>query len=476
MNPPTASQDGHPSRRQALANFAGGFGSLALAGVLSEDARAASSAADDPLAPRQPHHTPKAKRVIFLFMTGGVSHVDSFDPKPELVAGHGRSITVDNWQGKLGEFKRHLKRPDWTFRPGGESGIEVSDLFPRVRSIVDDLCVIRSMASDHTNHYESTLGMHCGSWTFARPSIGAWCSYGLGTSNRNLPSFMVLAPRTPYAGAQTWGSDFLPGCHQGTWVVPGANPIPNLRPRTSNNRLQRLELELLGKANQRHLEQRTADRALEARIRSFETAFGMQREAPEAMDLRGETASTLAMYGIRPGETSGFGWQCLVARRLAERDVRFIELVDGDSSVDKNWDAHANLTKYDRLARNVDQPIAALIKDLKARGMLEDTLVVFTTEFGRGPYVPSPGTNGRGHWSRVYSSWLAGAGIKGGMTYGSSDERGDDVAENVVGVHDFQATILHQLGLDHERLTYRHAGRDYRLTDVDGRVVKEILA
>ena len=474
MNPLMISREGFPSRRRVLANFAGGFGSLALAGLLSEDVRSASNGVEDPLAPRQPHHTAKAKRVIFLFMTGGVSHVDSFDPKPELVSGHGRSITVDNWQGKLGEFKRHLKRPDWTFRPGGESGIEVSDLFPRVRSIVDDLCVIRSMASDHTNHYESTLGMHCGSWTFARPSIGAWCSYGLGTTNRNLPSFMVLAPRTPYAGAQTWGSDFLPGCHQGTWVVPGANPIPNLRPRTSNDRLQRLELELLGKANRRHLEQRTADRALEARIRSFETAFGMQREAPEAMDLGGETASTLAMYGIKPGQTSGFGWQCLVARRLAERGVRFIELIDVGSSA--NWDAHGDMATHGPLARNVDGPITALVTDLKRRGMLDDTLVVWTTEFGRTPYHEKADHPGREHHHQVFSSWMAGGGVKPGMVYGSSDPLGIDVAEQKVHVHDFHATILHLLGLDHQRLTYRYAGRDYRLTDVHGDVVQGILA
>jgi len=412
--------------------------------------------------------------VIFMFMTGGVSHVDSFDPKPGLFAGHGKSITVDNWQGKLGEFKRHLKRPDWTFRPGGDCGTEVSDLFPRVRSIVDDLCVIRSMASDHTNHYESTLGMHCGSWTFARPSIGAWCSYGLGTLNRNLPSFMVLAPRTPYAGAQTWGSDFLPGCHQGTWIVPGANPIPNLRPRTPNSRLQQLELELLGKANERHLEQRAADRALEARIRSFETAFGMQREAPDAMDLRGETASTLAMYGIKPGQTSGFGWQCLVARRLAERDVRFIELIDVGSS--GNWDAHGDMATHGPRARNVDGPITALVTDLKQRGMLDDTLVVWTTEFGRTPYHEKADHPGREHHHQVFSSWMAGGGVKPGMVHGASDEFGIDVAENKVHVHDFHATILHLLGLDHERLTHRYAGRDYRLTDVHGEVVREIIA
>ena len=467
--------EGRPrSRREVLANFAGGFGTLALAGVLDEESQAATGANADPLAPKKTHHRPQAKRVIFLYLTGGVSHVDSFDPKPALVARHGQSITVDNWQGKLGEFKRFLKRPDWDFRPGGQSGIEVSDLFPRMRSIVDDLCVIRSMSSDHTNHYESTLGMHCGSWTFARPSIGAWCSYGLGTSNRNLPSFMVLAPRAPYAGAQTWGSDFLPGCHQGTWIVPGANPIPTLQPRSTNRQLQQLELGLLGTANRRHLEQRTADRALEARIRSFETAFGMQREAPAAMDLRGETAATLAMYGIQPGQTSGFGWQCLVARRLAERGVRFLELIDVGSS--GNWDAHGNMATHGPLAKNVDQAIAALITDLKQRGLLEDTLVVWTTEFGRTPYHEKADHPGREHHHQVFSSWMAGAGVKPGIVHGSSDEFGIAVAEDLVHVHDFHATILHLLGLDHQRLTFRHAGRDYRLTDVHGEVVNAILS
>lgn len=467
--------NGQSNRRQALASCAGGIGSLALAGGLTEgDAAVGGRDVVDPLAPRDPHHAPRASRVIFLYMTGGVSHVDSFDPKPQLFSRHGQSITVDNWQGKLGEFKRHLKRPDWKFRPGGTCGTQVSDLFPRMRSIVDDLCVIRSMSSDHTNHYESTLGMHCGSWTFARPSIGAWCSYGLGTFNRNLPSFMVLAPTTPYAGAQTWGSDFLPGCHQGTWIVPGDNPIPNLKPRAGNERLQQLELQLLGGANRRHLTRRIADRALEARIRSFETAFGMQREAPEAMDLGEETASTLAMYGIAPGQTTGFGWQCLVARRLAERGVRFIELIDVGSS--SNWDAHGNMATHGPLARNVDGPIAALVTDLKQRGMLDDTLVVWTTEFGRTPYHEKADHPGREHHHQVFSSWMAGGGVKPGLVHGASDELGIDVAESRVHVHDFHATILHLLGLDHERLTYRFAGRDYRLTDVHGEVVREILA
>jgi hypothetical protein len=407
-------------------------------------------------------------------MTGGVSHVDSFDPKPELFAHHGKQITVDNWQGKLGEFTRYLKQPNWAFKPGGESGIEVSDLFPHVRDVVDDLCVIRSMESDHTNHYESTLGMHCGSWTFARPSLGAWISYGLGTLNHNLPSFVAIAPNAPYAGAQTWGSDFLPGCHQGTQIIPGENPIPNVRRRVPSSRLQELELELLAKANEKHLAERSADRALEARIRSFETAFGMQHEAPEALDLSHETDATLKRYGIQPGQTTGFGWQCLVARRLAERGVRFVELIDVGSS--NNWDAHGDMATHAPLAKNVDQAMAALITDLKQRGMLDETLVVWATEFGRTPYHEKADHLGREHHHQVFSSWLAGGGVKSGMAYGSSDEHGIAVAEDRVHVHDLHATILHLLGLDHERLTFRHAGRDYRLTDVHGEVIWDLIA
>lgn len=462
------------TRRDWLHRAAGGFGAIALNGMLADELHANDyKTSADPLAPKQPHHTPRAKRVIFLYMTGGVSHVDSFDPKPKLIANHGKTITVDNWQGKLGEFKRYLKKPNWQFKPGGQSGIEVSDLFPHVRGVVDDLCVIRSMESNHTNHYESTLGMHCGSWEFARPSIGAWTSYGLGTVNRNLPSFVVIAPKAPYAGAQTWGSDFLPGCHQGTQMIPGDNPIPNLRRRVASSQLQELELELLAKANRKHLQRRTVDGALESRIRSFETAFGMQREAPAAMDLSDETEATLKLYGLKPGQKTGFGWQCLVARRLAERGVRFIELIDVGSS--NNWDAHGNMATHAPLAKNVDQAIAGLIMDLKQRGMLDETLVVWTTEFGRTPYHEKADHAGREHHHQVFSSWLAGGGVKGGIVHGSSDEHGIAVAEDRVHVHDFHATILHQLGLDHEQLTFRHAGRDYRLTDVHGEVVHDIL-
>jgi hypothetical protein len=465
-------QSQSPTRRELLQHAAGGFASIALAGLLAEHAQAQTPV--DPLAPRPPHFAPRAKRVIFLYMTGGVSHVDTFDPKPQLVARQGQSITVDNWQGRRGNFQRFLKRPGWTFRPGGRSGTEVSDLFPHVRNVIDDICVIRSLESNHTNHYEGTLGMHTGSWTFARPSIGAWVSYGLGTENRNLPSFLVIAPAAPYAGAQTWGADFLPGCHQGTHVVPGATPIPNVRPRTALPGLQELELQLIGDANRQHVEQQGRDAALEARIRSFETAFGMQHAAPEAFDLAGETDATLRLYGLERGRTAGFAWQCLVARRLAERGVRFIELIDTGSS--NNWDSHGNMNEHVALARNVDRPIAGLIRDLKQRGLLDETLVVWTTEFGRTPYHEQANHPGREHHHQVFSSWLAGGGVKGGIVHGASDEFGIGVAEDRVHVHDFHATILHLLGLDHERLTFRHNGRDYRLTDVEGNVVHEILA
>ena len=306
--------------------------------------------------------------------------------------------------------------------------------------------------------------------------MGSWVSYGLGSENQNLPAFMVLSKGIPYGGAQSWGSDFLPVRHQGTRIVPGDNPIANIHPIGEDLDRQRTGLSLLEFLNQQHIKGRTEDSNLSARIKSFETAFGMQAEAPEALDLTGESDTTHDLYGLKRGDTSGFAWQCLVARRLAERGVRFIELIDGDTSIDNNWDTHANMGTYNRLAKNVDRPIAGLLRDLESRGMLDETLVVWTTEFGRGPFVPSPGTDGRGHHSKVYSSWLAGAGVKGGTVYGASDEFGDKIASNRVTAHDFQATILHLLGIDHERLTYRHAGRDYRLTDVHGDVVHDILS
>jgi hypothetical protein len=463
-----------------LRRAAGGFGAVALSGLLSQLAGQSAMASSEtgpninPLAARPPMFPAKAKTVIFLYMTGGVSHVDSFDYKPKLIADAGKTLTVNNWQGKLGQFKRYLKKPQWAFQPGGRCGTRISDLFPNVRSLADDICVINSMESDHTNHYEATLGMHTGSFTFARPCAGSWISYGLGTENQNLPSFVVVAPKAPYAGQQTWGSDFLPGCHQGTHIVPGPTPIANIQRQARSPALQELELEQVAQANRHYSQQRPGDIALEAQIKSFETAFGMQREAPEAFDLTHETDATLKLYGMDRGRTDGFGWQCLIARRLAERGVRFIELIDTGSS--NNWDSHGNMLDHVPLAKNVDQPIAGLLLDLKARGMLDETLVVWTTEFGRTPYHEQANHPGREHHHQAFSSWMAGGGVKGGIVHGTTDEYGIAVAEDRVHVHDFHATILHLLGIDHERLTFRHAGRDYRLTDVSGQVAKEIIA
>lgn len=454
----------------------------ALAGSLLFPAMVSQLAADDavaggkpdPLAPKEGHFPGKAKRVIFLYMSGGVSHVDSWDPKPKLFADGDKTVSVNEFQGRKGDFQMFLKRPQFTFRPYGQCGTEVSSLFPHMAECVDDLCVIRSMKSDHTNHYEATLGIHTGSFTFARPSLGSWMSYGLGTLNRNLPSFVVIAPQSPYAGGQVWGSDFLPGMHQGTLVTPGQTPVENIQRRVATSRLQELELANLAKLNQHHWENRAWDPALEARLRSFETAFGMQAEMPEVFDLSQESDETLELYGLPRGSTSGFAWQCLVARRLAERGVRFVELIDVGSS--NNWDAHGDMMTHVPLAKNVDQPIAGLLKDLKRRGMLDDTLVVWTTEFGRTPFNAAAGAAGREHHHWVFSSWLAGAGVKAGTIYGESDEYGINVAKDPVHVHDFHATILHLLGLDHERLTYLHSGRDYRLTDVAGKVISGVLS
>ncbi len=451
-------------RRDILRSFVGG--SLLLPGLLSQ---LLAEDGADPLAAKTPHHPAKAKRIIFIFSNGGVSHMDTFDHKPQLFAADGKTTGIG---GVLSNQKRVLLRPLWEFRPGGSCGTMVSDLFPHLRECMDDICVIRSLKGDDNEHYNATLGMHTGSFFFARPSIGSWVSYGLGTVNRNLPSFVVLAPAMPYAGLQIFNNDFLPAYHQGVRVVGGREPIADLDPRTTQPGMQQGELALADLLNNRHLAARANDSDLSARIRSFETAFHMQSEAREAFDLAKESDETHALYGLERGKGEGFGWQCLVARRLAERGVRFIELVDGSSS--HNWDQHADMAEHAEHARNIDRPIAGLLRDLKRRGMLDDTLVVWTTEFGRTPGVD--GTKGRGHHSACFSSWLAGAGVKGGQAYGATDEIAATVAQDPVHVHDFHATILHLLGLDHERLTYRYGGRDYRLTDVSGTVVRGVLA
>jgi hypothetical protein len=449
----------------------GGFAALAFASLYHE-----AAAADDPLAAKAPHFRAKAKNVIFLYSTGGVSHVDTFDHKPKLFADHGKTVNVDLWMLKKGNYTKQLKRPNWAFAPRGKCGTPVSDLFPELAGVIDDVCVINSMTTDTSAHDKATLGMHTGSFATARPSVGSWVTYGLGTANRNLPGFVVIAPAPPYAGTTTWGSDFLPGCYQGTWVVPGREPIPDVRPRVADADLRALESRLRDDLNAHHREGRAADAALDARIRSFETAYGMQAAAPEAFDISGETDEALALYGIDRKATQGFGWQCLVARRLVERGVRFVELIDAGSSDRLNWDSHGDMNDHARLAKAIDRPVAGLIRDLKRTGLWKETLIVWATEFGRTPFNQDANHKGREHHPDAFTCWLAGAGVKGGIVHGKSDEYGIKVAEDGVHVHDLHATILHLLGLDHERLTYRHAGRDFRLTDVSGTVVKAILA
>jgi hypothetical protein len=449
--------------------------SMLLSGVLQQLNADEANASSDPLSPRAPHFPVKAKRVIFLFMTGGVSHVDTFDPKPDLTRDHGKEIHADHPEIKdrPGYERIFLKRPQWEFAKHGQCGTEVSTLFPHVASCVDDIALIRSMHTSHSNHYNATLGMHTGSFAQSRPCIGSWMTYGLGSESRNLPGFVVIAPKQTYAGTQVYANDFLPGACQGTLVVPGAEPIRNVVPRVKTSQ-QELELAALREINAEHSKQRSGDSELEARLRSFETAFGMQTAVPEVFDLSRESEETLKQYGLQPGQTNGFAWQCLTARRLIERGVRFVELIDTGSS--GNWDAHGDMMTHEPLAKNVDQPIAALLKDLKQRGLLEDTLVVWTTEFGRTPFNNTADAKGREHHPWAFSSWLAGAGVKPGIVYGETDEHGVRVAKDGVHVHDLHATILRLMGFDHEKLTYRHSGRDYRLTDVAGKVIQGLLA
>ena len=414
------------------------------------------------LAEGKPSPSGVAKRVIMIYATGGVSHIDTFDPKSPAKGRDGNG--PDKLMGNLFGSGRNKN-----------CGTEVSDLFPHLREVMDDICLVRSMNASHFDHSEATLGMHTGSPTFARPSMGSWISYGMGSINRDLPAFVVVAPFLPYGGTQVYASDFLPAVHQGTRVIPGDNPIANLRSPETAGILQNRELDLVSALNKKHLTTRSHDSALAARIESFETAFRMQQAAPEAFDLSREPASIRELYGLDravKGPGAEFAWQCLVARRLAERGVRFIELIDTGSR--PNWDSHGEMKDHAGLASNVDQPTAALITDLKQRGMLDDTIVLWATEFGRTP--TREGKNGRGHHRDCFSIWLAGGGFKRGHVHGSTDEIGKFTVENPVEVHDLHATILHQLGINHEQLTFRHAGRDFRLTDVHGRIVTDLLA
>ncbi|QDT19707.1 DUF1501 domain-containing protein [Gimesia chilikensis] len=425
-----------------------------------------------------PHHRPRAKHVIMLYMSGGYSHVDTFDPKPELTKRHDQSIGNENKAAVSGQPKveRYLKAPLWKFRPNRECGTEVSDLFPEIRKQMHEVALIRSMNCDHRDHGEATLQLHTGSTTAAMPGMGAWLSYGLKSFNPNLPSHVVISEHRPYNGPQLWDANFLPAVNTGVRVMPGNDPIPYLKSPTSHSR-QQLELSLLQKLNQRHLDRRDPDSELTGRMSTFKAASGLQRQAPEALDLSRESKSTLGLYGAAQGDQASYAAQCIMARRLIERGVRFVEIIDAVGACRDNWDAaHRDMASHEKYARRVDQPIAALITDLKQRGLFEETLLVFCTEFGRSPWAQDgKGTKSRTHHPNAFSCWLAGGNVRGGVIHGESDDIGNYVVKDLVHIHDFHATILHIMGLDHEQLTYRHAGRDFRLTDVHGHVVKQIL-
>ncbi len=470
------------SRRAIFARIGGGFGALGLAQMLScagipamdESARAAATDGNeealprDSLAPKASHFPARAKRVIFLFMNGGPSHVDTFDPKPALerYAGQDPPDSVATGRRKRGKI---MPSP-FPARPHGQSGISLTNLFPHVAGCIDEICVLRSLYTDNPNHEPSLLMMNSGNMQPIRPSLGSWLVFGLGSENQNLPGFMVLCPGKPVVGPQLWSSSFLPGIYQGTHIRnQSLDPDRIIRDVTSRHLSrpeQRGMLDLLQELNREHLQARTADLALEARIASMEMAFRMQFEAREAFDLANESRFTRQEYG--DGE---FASACLVARRLVERGVRVVQVYYGDG---QPWDDHQDINKHRDHARKSDRAIAALLKDLKARGLLEDTLVIWGGEFGRTPY--SEGAKGRDHHSLGFSMWLAGGGVKGGFVHGATDELGMQAVDRRMHVHDLHATILHLMGLDHERLTYRYSGRDFRLTDVSGRVASEILA
>jgi hypothetical protein len=462
------------NRRELLRRTGGGFGALALAALLAEESLWAadnrSRETRDPLVAKLPHFAARAKRVIFLFMPGGPSQVDTFDPKPRLARNEGQPAP----KLYLGQ-RRNLLASPWKFGPHGESGIEVSELFPHTSACIDDICLVRSMVTDDPNHPGGCLLMNTGERVFSRPSLGAWVTYGLGTENQNLPGFVAIGPGPIIEGARQYGASFLPAAYQGTFVSNMQQPLKNLKNPQLGREQQRRDLDTLARLNELHLATRVDDSRLSARIESFELAYRMQSEAPEAFDLARETATTAKAYGLDQPATRVFGRQCLLARRLVERGVRFVQLYHTTGGF-QPWDQHSDLKAgHERNALATDLPIAGLLRDLKQRGLLHDTLVIWGGEFGRTPAREGK-ADGRDHHPFGFTMWLAGGGTRGGSTYGATDEFGWDAVENRVHVHDLHATILHLLGLDHERLTYRFAGRDYRLTDVYGQVVDGVLA
>ncbi|MCA1685918.1 MAG: DUF1501 domain-containing protein [Planctomycetia bacterium] len=423
---------------------------------------AAAANSGHPLAPGPGHFPAKAKHLIVFFMTGGISHLDTFDYKPKLQRDHDKAVGA-----------RKVLASPYKFRPRGASGKMVSELFEHVGGVVDEFCFLHTVHGDSAGHSAATLGMHTGSVTIPLPSLGSWVSYGLGTLNTNMPSFVVLAAKEPYNGYQAWDSNFLPAYHKGVRVVPGPDPLPDARSPVASVTRRELEGLMLRDLNQAHLSARDGDEALAARMATFDTAYGLMREAPEAFDIGRESRPTLDLYGADTGDPGSFAAQCLVARRLVERGVRVVELFDVGSNT--NWDSHNDIADHKALSRNVDRPLAALVTDLKRRGLLDETLIVGCSEFGRTPWQDLT-PRGRGHHSRCFTCFFAGGGVKPGFSFGVSDEYGNAPAENPVHVHDLHATILHLMGLDHTRLTYRYSGRDFRLTDVHGNVVRDVIA
>lgn len=470
------------TRRQLLSRMGNGFAALGLAGMLAQEAQAETARAPHVVSPMSPKSAPmpaKAKRVIFLFMNGGPSHVDTFDPKPMLTKHHGQALPFPNLptERKTGAA---YKSP-YSFAKYGQCGTEVSEIFPNLATCVDDMAVIRSMYADVPNHEPSLMLMNCGEGRLIRPSMGSWVTYGLGTENQNLPGFIAMCPHGyPIQDTQNWQAGFLPGVFQGTYVDPAQTDIQKLIAYIKNNYTgqpeQRAQLDLLQQLNEKHLKERQNDAQLEAQIQSYELAYRMQMDATDAFDISKEPESIRKMYG-----DGVYARQVLIARRLMERGVRYIQLYHGAG---QPWDNHDDIeVNHRRLAKECDQPTAALIKDLKQRGMLDETLIIWGGEFGRTPTVelPTPGSNagkqnGRDHNNHGFSMWLAGGGVKGGQVYGATDEFGFAAQTNKVHVHDLHATILRLLGFDHEKMTYRYAGRDFRLTDVYGNVVKELIA
>jgi hypothetical protein len=437
----------------------------------------AAASVSNPLLPKPPHFPARAKRVIFLFMHGGPSHVDTFDYKPELIKHHGQPLPFEKPRIQFAQTGNLLRSP-WTFRQYGQSGAWVSDLFPHVGRCVDDITFIKSIHGSNEAHGGALLKMHTGSDTFVRPSMGAWISYGLGTENDSLPSFITISPTLGHGGVRNFGSAFLPPIHQATRIGSAKkrkaeedSVVPNLTNPNIPAELQALQLNFARDLDQlkRPVPHSMADADLDARIESFELAFRMQTEAPEVLEIDSESESTLKLYGIDGGPTDSFGRQCLLARRLSESGVRFVQ------SSHAYWDQHSDLKEqHGTLAEQIDRPIAGLLTDLKQRGLLDETLLIWGAEFGRTP--TAQGDNGRDHNPHAFTYWMAGGGVKAGFSYGESDEFGFYATQDKVHVHDLHATILHLLGLDHERLTYRYGGRDFRLTDVEGSVVNQIFA